>query len=183
MKKTTYAVAGILLAAAIPLSGCTPSAPSGSDSNSAGPASSAAASSAGTASSAGGTAATEGGSAPSASGPSATKGAIVDGFPSTLIPVMPGATVQSTALDKTQALATASLVATSSATPAAIAAYYTTVYTNQGFTATAPTTVDNVTSYVFSRAKGQETVNVSVGPAGTGVTINVGAHVLPASLK
>ena len=112
-----------------------------------------------------------------------TVDAIVQGFPSKLIPVMKGATVTSTSLDRATPLSTASMTATSNATSAAILAYYTTVFTGQGFTAQPGNAVDGVPTKTFVRANGQEIITVSIAQSGSLATITIGANVLPASLK
>jgi len=113
----------------------------------------------------------------------ATVGALVPGFPSTLIPLMPGAMVQSSSLDKSKPLVTASLVASSSAKSDDVLAFYTKALQDQGFTALPGDTVGSVPSKDFTRADGKETVNISVVPSGSSVTFTIGANVLPASLK
>ncbi|MDQ6753879.1 MAG: hypothetical protein M3017_10795 [Actinomycetota bacterium] len=135
-------------------------------------------------------------SAPPSSGPSAspaqagqhpsasaTVGALVPGFPSTLVPLMSGATVQSSSLDKSKPLVTASLVASTAAKSEDILAFYTKALQDQGFTALPGDAVGSVASKDFTRANGQETVNLAVVPSGATATFTIGANVLPASLK
>lgn len=182
--KKTPLVAATVLAAALALTACSGStgAPSSSTQTSGASgtsASSAAATSTGTSAATASSSSTGG----PTSGPQSTTDGLVAGFPTSLIPLMPGATIKSSNYDSSQAIATASLVATSSETAAAIGDYYTKVYVEQNFTPLPATSVDGVTSLSFTRTNGTETVNVSVGPAASGVTINVGAHVLPASMK
>lgn len=113
----------------------------------------------------------------------ATVGALVSGFPTTLIPLMPGATLQSTSLDKTKPLVTASLVATTKAKSADVITFYSDALQKQGFTALPGDAVGSVASKDFTRAKGAETVNLALVVTGSSVTFTVGANVLPASLK
>ncbi|HEY8294783.1 MAG TPA: hypothetical protein VIG41_05550 [Micrococcaceae bacterium] len=124
-------------------------------------------------------------SSPAAQNPSAsaTVGALVPGFPSTLIPLMSGARVQSSSLDKSKPLVTASLVASTAAKSEDIIAFYTKALQDQGFTALPGDAVGSVTSKDFTRANGQETVNLAVVPSGATATFTIGANVLPASLK
>jgi hypothetical protein len=175
-------VAAAAVALALMLAGCS-SGSSGSQ-GSTGAASSTAgtgtSSSASTSSSAG-TSATSSMSQNASS--TATVGALVPGFPSTLIPLMPGAMVQSSSLDKSKPLVTASLVASSSAKSDDVLAFYTKALQDQGFTALPGDTVGSVPSKDFTRADGKETVNISVVPSGSSVTFTIGANVLPASLK
>lgn len=114
---------------------------------------------------------------------SATVGALVPGFPSTLIPLMSGAAVQSSSLDKSKPLVTASLVASTAAKTEDILAFYTKSLQDQGFTALPGDAVGSVASKDFTRANGQETVNLAVVPSGATATFTIGANVLPASLK
>lgn len=173
-------VAAAAVALALMLAGCS-SGSSGSQggtgaasSTGTGTSSSAAASSAGTSASS---------SMSQNASSTATVGALVPGFPSSLIPLMPGAMVQSSSLDKSKPLVTASLVASSSAKSDDVLAFYAKALQDQGFTALPGDTVGSVPSKDFTRADGKETVNISVVPSGSSVTFTIGANVLPASLK
>jgi hypothetical protein len=107
----------------------------------------------------------------------------VAGFPTKLIPLMKGATVQASSLQRSTPLSVASLTETVTAKPADVMAYYTKVYLAQKFTALPGDSVDGTPSKTFVRSSGQENVNVAVVQTGTTATVTVGANVLPASLK
>lgn len=173
-----YVVAASVISAVIVLSGCsggTVSTPSGT------PLSSNASSSA-SATSATTSAAPSAASPAQATAETAVK-ELVAGFPATLIPLMPGAQVQGSTLQRSTPLSAASLTATITATPAAVLAYYSQVFQGQGFTAQPGDTVDGVPLKTFVRAAGQEIVIVSVVQTGDSATVTVGATVLPGSLK
>lgn len=126
---------------------------------------------------------TPAGPSPSASpGTTATVGGLVPGFPQQLLPVMPGATVVSSSFDKTTSPATAALVATTKATPAAILAFYTKSLAGQGFKAVPGDAVGSVASKDFVRGD-SETVNVSIIKAGGVATFTIGANVAAKSAK
>lgn len=108
---------------------------------------------------------------------------LVAGFPTKLIPLMKGATVQASSLQRSTPLSVASLTETVTAKPADVMAYYTKVYLAQKFTALPGDSVDGTPSKTFVRSSGQENVNVAVVQTGTTATVTVGANVLPASLK
>jgi hypothetical protein len=114
---------------------------------------------------------------------SATVGALIPNFPSTLIPPLEGAQVISSSLDTSKPVAVASLVQSTSSPAADVVNHYTTVFQDQGFTALPGDAVGSVASKDFSRAEGKETINLSVVPSGGTVTVTIGANVLPASLK
>ena len=120
---------------------------------------------------------------PSASpGTSATVGALVAGFPSKLLPVMPGAKVVASSFDKSASPATVALVGSISAKPAAVVAYYTKALEGQGFTSVPGNAVGSVASKDFVRA-GSETVNIAVPATGGVSTFTIGANVTPESVK
>ena len=126
---------------------------------------------------------TAAGPSPSAApGTTATVGGRVPGFPQKLLPLMPGATVVSSSFDKTTSPATAALVATTKATPAAILAFYTKSLTGQGFKAVPGDAVGSVASKDFVRGD-SETVNVSVVKSGGVATFTIGANVAAKSVK
>ncbi|WP_258067270.1 hypothetical protein [Arthrobacter sp. GMC3] len=108
---------------------------------------------------------------------------LVAGFPTQLIPLMPGATVTSSSLQRSTPLSSAALTATITATSADVLTYYTKVFTDQGFTAQPGDAVDGLPLKTFVRADGQEIVTVSVVQSGETATATIGANVLPASLK
>jgi hypothetical protein len=108
------ALAAFAAAAALALAACSPT-PSGT------PGPTASASSPETAQTA-----TTASASPSASpNTSATVGAVVEGFPQQLLPLMPGASVVSSSFDKASTPATAALVATAGAPTAAVLDFYT----------------------------------------------------------
>jgi hypothetical protein len=115
-------------------------------------------------------------------GTSATVGALVAGFPSKLVPVMPGAKVVASSFDKSTSPATVALVGSISAKPAAVVAYYTKALEGQGFTAVPGNAVGSVASKDFVRAGG-ETVNIAVPATGGISTFTIGANVTPGSVK
>jgi hypothetical protein len=158
-------------------SACTAQAP-----GSATPAATASASAAAT-STAAATASPTATASPSASpGTSAIVGALVAGFPSKLVPVMPGAKVVASSFDKSTSPATVALVGSVSAKPAAVVAYYTRTLEGQGFTAVPGNAVGSVVSKDFVRA-GSETVNIAVPATGGVSTFTIGANVTPESVK
>lgn len=117
-----------------------------------------------------------------APGTSATVGALVAGFPAKLLPVMPGAKVVASSFDKSTSPATAALVGSTPAKPAAVVAYYTRALEAQGFKAVPGNTVGSVASKDFVRA-GNETVNIAVPQNGGISTFTIGANVTPESVK
>ncbi|WP_246295658.1 hypothetical protein [Arthrobacter wenxiniae] len=169
--------AGAVLAAAMALTGCSgsPATPAASSSVGA-PAASMASSSSPAGS------ATAGASSATPTAETATK-ELVAGFPVKLIPLMKGAEVQASSLQRTTPISVASLTETVTAKPADVLAYYTKVYEGQKFTALPGNSVDGTPSKTFVRASGQESVNVAIVQTGTTSTVTVGASVLPASLK
>ncbi|WP_240629935.1 hypothetical protein [Specibacter cremeus] len=112
-----------------------------------------------------------------------TVNALVQGFPSKLLPLMPGATVTASSFDRSTTPATASLTATTAAKQADILAYYTKAFTAQGFTAQPGDTVAGVPTKTFTRATGQDVITLSLDVTSSRVTFTLGANVLPASLK
>lgn len=120
---------------------------------------------------------------PSASpGTTAAVGTIAAGFPAALIPLMPGATVQSSSIDKTTAPITVALVASINATTAAVVDFYTKHLEAQGFKAVPGDAVGSVASKDFVR-NGNETVNVAVVEAAGVATFTIGANVAVESAK
>jgi hypothetical protein len=120
---------------------------------------------------------------PSASpGTSATVGALVAGFPQTLLPLMPGAKVVASSFDTSSSPATVALVGSVAAKPASVVAFYTKTLEAQGFKAVPGNAVGAVHSKDFVRA-GTETVNIAV-PESAGVsTFTIGANVAAGSVK
>ena len=113
---------------------------------------------------------------------SATVGALVDGFPQQLLPLMPGATVVSSSFDKASVPATAALVATVAAPTAAVLDFYVKALEGQGFKAVPGEAVGAVASRDFLRGD-SETVNISVVEAAGVSTFTIGANVPAESAK
>lgn len=104
-------------------------------------------------------------------------------FPKTLLPLLPGATVKLSALDKTTTPATASLVGTTNSNSKAIVDFYTKSFSAQGFSALAGGNVGAVISKDFVRKGGKESINLSIVTDGGSTTFTLGASVEAASLK
>ncbi|MGY4542879.1 hypothetical protein ACVWY0_002804 [Arthrobacter sp. UYNi723] len=115
-------------------------------------------------------------------GTSATVGTIVAGFPETLLPLMPGATVISSSFDKTSTPATAALVASINAPTAAVVDFYTKHLEAQGFKAVPGDAVGAVASKDFVR-NDSETVNIAAVEAAGVSTFTIGANVAAESAK
>ncbi|WP_231391733.1 hypothetical protein [Arthrobacter sp. 35W] len=166
----TAAAAGTALAAVVLLGGC------GTGSPTPGPETTTASAQASGSPSASAT-------ATSTSTATGTVGALVAGFPTTLLPLMPGATLKSTIFDATGAKATASMVAATTATQEGVLAFYTKALGDQGFTPLPGDAVGSIASKDFTRANGTELVSLSMVPENGTVTFTLSANVLPASLK
>lgn len=126
--------------------------------------------------------------APTSSGTPTAAGEVnglVAGFPTKLIPLMAGATIQGSSIQRTEPLSIASLTASTAASPADVMAYYSKVFTDQGFTAQPlPTTpAGNVQLATFVRGAEAELVTVSITTSGPLTIVTIGANVLPASLQ
>lgn len=119
---------------------------------------------------------------PATPGASATVGALVAGFPQTLIPVMPGATVVSSSFEKSGNPATAALVGTIKAPAANVLAFYTQAIEAQGFKAVPGDAVGSTASKDFLRGD-NETANVAVVESAGVSTFTVGANVAAGSIK
>ncbi|MET1089834.1 MAG: hypothetical protein ABWY04_22395 [Arthrobacter sp.] len=113
---------------------------------------------------------------------SATVGAVVEGFPQQLLPLMPGANVVSSSFDKASTPATAALVATTTSTTAAVLDFYTKELEARGFKAVPGDSVGAVASKDFVRGD-NETVNLSAVEAAGVVTFTIGANVAAESAK
>lgn len=113
---------------------------------------------------------------------SATVGALVEDFPQQLLPLMPGATVESSSFDKASAPATAALVGTVPSPTAAVLEFYTKSLEGQGFKAVPGETVGAVASKDFVRGD-SETVNLAVVEAAGVSTFTIGANVAAESAK
>ncbi|MDJ0320398.1 hypothetical protein [Pseudarthrobacter sp. PS3-L1] len=127
---------------------------------------------------------------PSANGPTASavptsqsaNGSLVQDFPSTLIPLMPSATVKSSSLLTPGGPATAGLVGEIKAEAPAILAFYTQSFESQGFKAVPGDTVEKIPSKDFLRGD-SETINVSVQSEAGVSTFTIGATVSGDSIK
>jgi hypothetical protein len=108
---------------------------------------------------------------------------MVAGFPTKLIPVMPGSTPLSTSYDATATPSTASLVASTNAAPGDILSFYAGQFSAQGFTSVPATKVGSTDSQDFVRSGGKETVNVAVVEVNGRTTYTVGASVAPGTIK
>jgi hypothetical protein len=109
-------------------------------------------------------------------------GALVAGFPKKLLPVMPGAQVESSSFDKNGAPATVALVAKITSPAAGVVAYYSKKLESQGFKAVPGGTVGSVASKDFLRGD-NETVNLAVVEAAGVSTFTIGANVAAESVK
>lgn len=126
--------------------------------------------------------------APTSSGTPTAAGEVnglVAGFPTKLIPLMDGATIQGSSIQRTEPLSIASLTASTAATPADVMAYYSKVFTDQGFTAQPlpSTPAGNVHLATFVRGAEAELVTISITTSGALTIVTIGANVLPASLQ
>nr|WP_218643966.1 hypothetical protein [Paenarthrobacter ureafaciens] len=167
---------------AITASACTqPSG--GSAAPSSGASSSAPVSASPSAGSASATATPSGSSTAPAPSATATVGALVEGFPQQLIPVMPKTSVRSSSFDKAASPATVALVGTVKAPPEGVVEFYKASLEAQGFKVVpGPEAVGNVTSIDFIRGDG-ETVNLSVRQKEGVSTFTIGANVAAGSFK
>ena len=116
--------------------------------------------------------------APSSTSASA---AIADGFPTDLIPVMPGSTPLTTSFEETAELFTASLSAKTAAGTEEILAYYARSFQAQGFTAAEPEVQAAATVQQFIRSGADDTANVAVVKGSSTFTASI--NVLPESAK
>ncbi|MBT2567080.1 hypothetical protein J7I84_11360 [Arthrobacter sp. ISL-85] len=113
---------------------------------------------------------------------SATVGAMVEGFPKQLLPLMTGATVVSSSFDKASTPSTAALVGTVTAPTASVIDFYSKALEGQGFKAVPGDNVGGVASKDFVRGD-NETVNLSVVEAAGVSTFTIGANVAAESAK
>ena len=109
--------------------------------------------------------------------------AIAEGFPQKLIPLYAGSTPTATSFADDGKLLTASLTASSAASPEEIGAFYTQHFEAQGFTALEGDAVDSTSTKDFARTSGAETetANVSMVIREGHTFYTVGANVLPES--
>nr|WP_218846983.1 hypothetical protein [Psychromicrobium silvestre] len=176
------AAAGILLSL-LAVAGCSSPAPQASESSTA----SSTAASTQSASSSSSASNSSTGTATASGTPSSktqsTVGALVADFPKTLLPLLPGASIKLSAVDKSNSPATVSLVGTTKSTSKAIVDFYTKSFKAQGFTLLAGGDIGSVVSKDFVRKDGKESINLSISSdAGTN-TFTLGASVETASLK
>ncbi|MGO4385211.1 hypothetical protein [Specibacter sp. RAF43] len=123
------------------------------------------------------------GSAGATSSAESTVKALVAGFPVKLIPLMGGAVIGQSTLERGTPISKAGVTFDVSAKTADVMAYYAKVFTGQSFTALPGTEVAGVPTKTFVRANGRESVVVSAVQSGPTSTVTVGATVLAASLK
>lgn len=158
---------GAASASASPTTGA--SSPSASGSTSASPSSSA-----GPSDSAGSTA------SPSAD---STSSAIAEGFPSDLIPLLPGSTALTTSFEETSTLFTASLSGRTDSTTEEILDFYAKTFSDQGFTPAEPEVQDPATVQQFVRSGGDDTANVTVVSRDGSLFYTASINTLPESAK
>lgn len=108
---------------------------------------------------------------------------LVAGFPSKVLPLMKGAQIQASSIEKGAQASVASLTATITATPEAVLDYYGKHLGGLGFKAQEGDKVDGVPLKTFVRADGKEIVTVSVVQTGSTATFSLGATLLPASFN
>lgn len=108
---------------------------------------------------------------------------LIEGFPSIAVPLMSKAQTQVSSIERSGPVWNAAMTATITASTAEVLAYYTKVFTDQGFTAQPGELVDGLPLKTFVRSGGQELATVSViDNAGT-ATFTVGVTLLQASFK
>lgn len=182
----TRGLALLAVTVAVAAAACTagPGAPeSASTSTSGTPSSTTPATSSASASATPGNSGTTGAPTSAVPNATATVGALVEGFPQQLIPVMPKSSVRSSSFDKNVSPATVALVGTVKAPPEGVVEYYKASLEAQGFKVVpGPQAVGNVTSIDFIRGEG-ETVNLSVRQKEGVSTFTIGANVAAGSVK
>ena len=116
--------------------------------------------------------------------PSASS-AVADGFPEALIPVFSGSEPTASSYEAEGGLLTASLTASSPASPEEILAFYTKHFEGLGFKALEGDAVDSTPAKDFARTTESETetVNVSVITRDGNSIYTVGANVLPGTAE
>ncbi|MCC3270579.1 hypothetical protein MUG94_06425 [Arthrobacter gengyunqii] len=189
---TALAAAALLLTSA----GCTSDSET-SDAGSGTPSASASASAGASSPSASGSAS----SSPSSTGPSAsagatessgstatpsatsTSGAIAEGFPTDLIPLLPGSTALTTSFEETSTLFTASLSGKTDSSAEEILAFYAKTFSAQGFTPADPEVQDPATVQQFVRSGGDDTANVTVVSRDGSFFYTASINTLPESAK
>ncbi|MCC9175076.1 hypothetical protein [Arthrobacter sp. zg-Y179] len=117
--------------------------------------------------------------------PTASPVALAEGFPSDLIPVMNGAELLSSSVDRANGTLTAVLVESSDAPAAEILSFYDAKLVAQGFTAAeAAAGSPSSRDYVRTGAGEPETVNITaITKEGGPATVTVGATVLAEAVK
>ena len=133
---------------------------------------------------------TAGSASPSAARTSASaspspSSAIAEGFPEALVPVFAGSEPTASSFEDDGQLLTASLTASSSASPEEILAFYTTHFESLGFTALEGDSVDSTPAKDFARTTRSEaeTAHVSVTSRDGSSIYTVGANVLPGTAE
>ncbi|MFZ3452784.1 hypothetical protein [Arthrobacter sp. 7Tela_A1] len=111
--------------------------------------------------------------------------AIAEGFPEALLPLYAGSEATASSFAEDSELLTASLTATSTATPEEIISFYVAHFEAKGFTALEGESVDSTPTKDLARTTGEETetVNVSVVTRDGETVYTVGANVLPATAE
>lgn len=108
---------------------------------------------------------------------------LVSNFPKTAVPLMKNAQIQVSSTEQSGAVSNAAVTASVIATSTDVLAYYTQVFTDQGFTAQPGDAVDGLPLKTFVRTGGQELATVSVIQEGDTATFTVGATLLAAAFK
>lgn len=111
--------------------------------------------------------------------------AIAEGFPEALVPVFAGSEPTASSFEDDGQLLTASLTASSSASPEEILAFYTAHFEGLGFAALEGDAVESTPAKDFARTTGSETetANVSVTTRNGSSIYTVGANVLPGTAE
>ncbi|MDP5226214.1 MULTISPECIES: hypothetical protein [Arthrobacter] len=123
-------------------------------------------------------------SAPAPTASPTQPAALPSGFPTALLPTMPGMALVTRSLATQGDFSTIAFNATVTAKPADVEAFYAQRFTAQGFAAPAATTVDGVLTRMFVRSNGDETISLSVADAaGGGSAVTIGATVRAGSVK
>jgi hypothetical protein len=104
----------------------------------------------------------------------ATRGRLVEGFPSATVPLPPGATVEASGVERSATGLDVSVTATSELDVAAVVAFYTDALGRVGFTATAGVLPTGTSGAAFSRSAGTETLVVAVVDRGDHRSFSVG---------
>ncbi len=112
-----------------------------------------------------------------------TSSAIAEGFPSDLIPLLPGSTALTTSFEETSTLFTASLSGRTDSSAKDILAFYAKTFSDQGFTPAEPEVQDPATVQQFVRSGGDDTANVTVVSRDGSFFYTASINTLPESAK